>query len=320
MALISQISQLGPRGQVLLSIILQQSQMFRNAEFRLDASTHLHSADKQTKTGSAARAEGDTPQRDAQTPNAEAKTHALYTREVTIDKLRTQDSRLNLGTEYQRLFADRRMDGNVVELAAEVQDDMLIGTLTNNEMLGLLTFIQDGDAAAQTARLGFTTSEIAAMNTQVGLALDSDANKEAFVETLEREIANVPGANALIMNTFLAARLSTISRKFGLSEMTRDNFGFPIETFGGIPIIRVPVSAIPNNQSDGVNNDNTSMFVVRFAETQGICYSTNSGLLYQDFGEVEGEPGNVARADLFLSTTVEKQNAVKRLSRIRLAA
>jgi hypothetical protein len=318
MALISQISQLGQRGQVLLSMILAQIQVLRVAEFRLDSSTHLHTADKHTKTGTAARAEGDAAKRDAQVPSTEAKTHALYTREVSIDKLRKQDQLLGLGAESQRLFADRRMDQNVIELAQEVQDHIFAGTLTNDQMLGLLTFIVDGNAAAQTSRLGFTTAELAAMNKQVALQINTTANQDQFIEILEEEIANVPGANAIMVNTKLGARFSTIARRLGLTSMTKDNFGFPLETYRDIPIVRVPTTAISNTQSDGVNNDCTSLVVARFAESQGVCLSTNTGLLYQDFGEVEDAPANVARADMYVSLTVEKANAVKRLSRIRL--
>lgn len=316
---IAQIGNLGPRAQALLSLILAQVQIFRVAEFRLDASTHLQSVDKQTSTGSAARAEGaDTVQSDKQAPTTEAKSLNLYSREVSIDKVRTQDKVLGLGSEYQRLFADRRMDGNVVALAEEIQKHMFNGTLTSNQMLGILELIKDADAAGQTARLGFTQAELAAMKSRVELKIDTTDNQYAFVEKLEEELANVPGANAIILNSKLGARFSTISKKLGMYGVTTDNFGFPIETYqGDKQIIRVPVDAISNTMSDGINADCTALVIARFAESQGVCYSTNSGFLYQDFGEVEGS-SNKAQADMFLSTTVEKQNAVKALYRIRL--
>lgn len=314
---LAQIGNLGPRGQALLSIIIAQYQIFRVAEFRLDASTHLHSVDKQTATGSAARAEGGAVQKDQQTPVTEAKSLQIYTGEVSIDKVRAQDKVLGLGSDYQKLFADRRMDGNVLRIAEEVQNHMFLGTYTDNQMLGILELIKDADAAGQTARLGFTAAELAAMRAQVSLQLNSTANQDAFIEKLEEELANVPGANAIIVNGKLGARLTTIGKRLHSYGQTMDQFGFPVETYNNVPIIRVPTTAISQTMNDGVNADNTALVIARFAESQGCCYSTNSGFLYQDFGEVEGS-SNVAQANLFLSTTVEKQNAVKVLYRIRL--
>lgn len=314
---IAQIGNLGPRGQELLSTIIAQYQIFRVAEFRLDASTHMQSVDKQTATGSAARAEGGAVQKDQQTPVTEAKSLQLYTREVAIDKVRTQDKVLGLGSDYQKLFADRRMDGNVLSLAQEIQNHMFAGTFTSNVMLGILELIKDAAAAGQTARLGFTTAELEAMRTQISLQLNTTANQDAFIEKLEEELSNVPGANAIIVNGKLGARLTTIAKRLHSYSQSVDQFGFPVETYNNVPIIRVPTTAISQTMTDGVNTDNTALVVARFAESQGYCFSTNSGFLYQDFGEVEGA-NNVAQANLFLSTTVEKQNAVKVLYRIRL--
>jgi len=314
---LAQIGNLGPRAQALLSIIIAQYQIFRVAEFRLDASTHLQSVDKQTATGSAARSEGGVVQKDQQTPVTEAKSLQLYTREVAIDKVREQDKILGLGSDYQKLFADRRMDGNVLQIAEEVQNHMFAGTYTANQMLGILELIKDADASGQTARLGFTAAELAAMRAQVSLQLNTTPNQDAFIEKLEEEIANIPGANAIVVNGKLGARLTTIAKRLHSYSQSMDQFGFPVETYNNIPIVRVPTTAISLTMSDGVNADNTALVIARFAESQGYCLSTNSGFLYQDFGEVDGS-SNVAQANLFLSTTIEKQNAVKVLYSIRL--
>ena len=297
---IAQIGNLGPRAQALLSLILAQLQIFRVAEFRLDASTHLHAVDKHSATGTAARAEGaDTVQTDKQAPSTEAKSLNLYTRDATIDKVRTQDKLLGIGTEFQKLFADQRMDSNVIALAEEVQNHMFTGTLTNNQMLGLLELIKDADVAGQTARGGFTQTELAAMKSRAELKLDTTENQYAFVELIEKELANVPGANAILVNANVGARLSTIARKVSALGMTMDQFGFPLQTFNEVPIVKVPTTAISQTMSDGVNADCTAIAIVRFAERQGMCYSTNSGFLYQDFGEIAGS-SHKAEANLLL--------------------
>ncbi|APF16988.1 hypothetical protein Calab_1525 [Caldithrix abyssi DSM 13497] len=315
---IAQISNLSGRGANLLARMLEVAPLFQFAEFKPDPSTYVHIADKDSFSGSAARAEGGTLQRDAQVPNPESRNLALYGREISIDDVRKMDANVGVSPAGLRLFADRRLNGLGAKLAVEVQDEMLVGVDASNRMLGISYFVKDADATGQTPKLGFTADELAAMNVQVGLKLDTDANQKAFVELLEKEMANVPGANAILCNVNLGARLSTIARTIGAAGVTTNNFGQPVQTFNGVPIVKLPVSAIPQNESDGVNTDNTSLYIVRFAEELGVAFSTNSGFLFTDFEESEVGPQGIARLQFFLNLTVERQDALRRLSRIRL--
>lgn len=315
---IAQISNLAGRGAGLLTNMLTVAPLLQQAEFKLDASTHLVVADKDTHTGSAARAEGATLQRDAQAPSPVSRNLALYGREISVDDVRKMDVNVGIAPAGLRLFADRRVNGLGGKLAVEVQDDMLQGTDASNRMLGLATFVLDAAAGGQTSRLGFTTAELAAMNTQISLQLNSDANQKAFVESLEKEIAKVPGANALLMNVNLAARLSTIARTIGAAGETRNTFGTALPTFDSIPMIKLPTTALPQTESDGTNSDCCSMFIVRFTEELGVAFSTNSGFLFTDFDESEVGPRGISRLQFFLNLTVERTDAMRRLSRIRL--
>jgi len=314
---IAQISRLSGRGAGLLSNMLTVAPLLQFAEFKLDASTHMVVADKDSFAGSAARAEGATLQRDAQVPTVNSRNLALYGREISIDDVRKLDANVGIAPAGLRLFADRRVNGLGGKLAIEVQDELLQGIDASNRMLGFATFILDAAAAGQTARLGFTTAELAAMNTQISLQITS-ANEKTFVEMLEKEIAKVPGANALIVNTNLGARLSTVARNIGAAGETRNSFGTAIQTFDGLPIIKVPTTALPQTESDGTNSDCCSMFVARFAEDLGACFSTNSGFYFTDFDESEVGPRGISRLQFFLNLTVERTDAVRRLSRIRL--
>lgn len=315
---IAQISNLGSRGASLLALIIQVAPFLQAAEFRLDASSHLVIKDSDTSTGTAARQEGVDAQIDAQVPTTTARSLALYTREVSIDEVRTLDRNVGISPAGLKLFADRRLTGLAGKLAIEVQNDCFIGLDASNEMLGLGVFVKDAASGGQTTKLGFTTTEQAAMNAQISLQLNDTTNQNAFAEELMKYIAAVPGANALVMNTNLYARMSSIAWRIGAAGETRNSFGQPVKTFNNVPMIAVPTTTITQTESDGSNNDCTSMYILRFAEDQGVCFNTNSGFVFTDFPDNPELPGQKARMSMYLNLVVERTDAMKRLSRIRL--
>ena len=315
---IAQVSNLSGRAQNLLANMITLAPIFRVAEFKLDPSTFLHFKDSDTFTSTAARAENAAGQKDNQTPAATALSLALYTRETAIDDVRKLDQNVGFAPAALKLMADRRLSALAAKLATEVQDHMLTGTNASNQMLGISNFVKDAAAGGQTTALGFTTTEQAAMNTQVSLQLNDTDNQNEFAETLEKNIALVPSANAILCNTNLAARLTTMAKRLGAAGESVDSFGIPVKTFNGVPIVALPTSAIPQTESDGSNSDCTSLYIVRFAEELGAAFSTNSGFYFQDFENAETYPQGKARLQMFLQLTVERTDALKRLSRIRL--
>lgn len=315
---ISQVSNLSGRAQNLLAKMLEIAPIFQFAEFKLDPSTFLHLKDSDTFSNSAARAENAAAQKDAQTPASATLSLSLYSRETAIDDVRKLDKNVGYAPAALRLMADRRLSSLAVKLAQEVQDHILAGTYSSNQMLGFATFVVDGSSGSQTARLGFTQAELASMNKQISLQLSTPANQDTFVENLEKYMAEVPSANAIICNTNLGARLTTIAKRLGAAGETVNSFGVPVATFNGVPIIKVPTTAIPQTESDGSNSDCTSLYVVRFAEELGTAFSTNSGFYFQDFQDYETYPQGVARLQMFLQLAVERTDAFRRLSRIRL--
>jgi len=185
-------------------------------------------------------------------------------------------------------------------------------------MLGISNFVKDAASGGQTASLGFTTTEQAAMNSQVALQLNTTANQDAFLELLFKAIAGVPGSNALVCNANLAARLTTIAKRIGAAGESLNSYGVPVTTFNNVPIVALPTDAIPQTESDGTNSDCTSLYVTRFAEELGVAFNTNSGFLFQDFQDYQTEPQGVSRLQINLDLIVERTDALKRLSRIRL--
>jgi hypothetical protein len=317
---IGQISVLSGRAQQFLAKMLGIANLLQYVEFKLDTSLYNNIKDDGTFTGTAARAIGSAVQKDAQAPVLESAALAAYGREISIDDVYKLDKNVGMAPAGLRILSDRRLGALCVKLAEEIQDDIINGTAAANQMLGLLTFVADAAAGGQTTRLGFTTAELAAMNYQVNLKISNDLvdNQDTFVETLMKKIAEVPGANGIICNTSFSARLSTIAKRKGAAGETVNSFGQKVKTFDNRPIIEVPDAALPNTQSDGQNNDCTSMFIVRFAEELGLACSTNSGFYFQDFQDYETYPQGVARLQMFLNLSCERTDAVRRLSRIRL--
>lgn len=315
---IAQISNLGSRGAGLLAKIVEIAPFLQNVEFRLDASSHLIVKDTDTHTSTAARAEGTAAQRDAQVPITTARNLALYSREVSIDEVRQLDANVGISPAGLKLFADRRLMGLAAKLATEMQAQMFLGTDASNEMLGLGVFVKDAASGGQTTKLGFTTAELAAMNVNVSLQLNDVTNQNLFVEFLLKQLANVPGVSALIMNTNLYARMAQIAWRTGAAGETRNTFGQPVKTFNNVPMLFVPTTAITQTESDGTNSDCTSLYLVRFSEDQGVCFNTNSGFVFTDFPEEPVKPDHVARMSMYTNLVVERKDAMKRLSRIRL--
>jgi hypothetical protein len=315
---IAQVSNLSGRAQNLLAKMIGLAPILQVAEFKLDPSTFLHFKDSDTFTSTAARQENAVAQKDNQVPTGTAMSLALYTRETAIDDVRKLDANVGYAPAALKLMADRRLGGLAVKLAQEVQDHMLTGTNASYQMLGISTFVKDAASGGQTTALGFTTAEQAAMNTNVSLQLNDTDNQNEFAEFLEKNIALVPAANAILVNTNLAARLTTIAKRLGAAGETVNSFGVPVKTFNGVPIVPLPTTAIPQTESDGSNSDCTSLYIVRFAEELGTAFSTNSGFYFQDFENAETYPQGKARMQMFLQLAVERTDALKRLSRIRL--
>ncbi len=315
---IQQVSQLTGRSAILLAKILELFPLLQFAEFRENTSYFPTIPDKSTFSGSAARAEGSAIQRDAQKPTATGVNLALYGRELAIDDVRKMDTRIAGSPAMLKNFSDNQLLALAIQLFTEVENDMIQGTATSNQMLGLFNFIKDAAAGGQTAALGFTAAEQAAMNYNVNLKLDNIDDQDTFCELLMKKIVEVPGANAIILNYNSYARLTSISKRKGFAGESVNTFGIPTKTFNGIPMVPVPVTTITQTESDGTNSDCTSIAVVRFSEALGVCYPTNSGFLFTDFNEAEVNPNGIARLQFFGNLVVEKSNAVRRLSRIRL--
>lgn len=315
---IDQVSQLTGRAANLLAKMVEISPLLQYAEFRKDFSTGVTVPDKSTFSNSAARAVNAPVQKDNQVPLPTLLALALYGREIGVDDIYKADAQLSGSPLGLLRFLDRQLGALAVKLANEIQVDMIQGPGASNRMLGMSGLVKDALAAGQTPALGFTADELAAMNTQAALQLNTTATQDAFVELLYKQLASVPGANAILCNANLAARLTTIAKRLGAAGETINGFGVPATTFNNVPIVALDVNTITQTETDGTNTDCTSLYVVRFSEELGVCFNTNSGFYFQDFQDYQTLPQGVSRMQFFLNLVVERADALKRLSRIRL--
>jgi len=294
--------------------------LLRFADFRIDTSTYITDPGTDSYSGDSARAVNDPIQANSQAPNPVSAGLKLYGREMKYDDLYKMDTKVAGAPSLFSKFADRKLSGLARVLGGEVASEMVAGNATGNRMLGLKNFVLDAEAAGQTTRLGFTAAQLAGMNVQADmrLTISNEEDLRSFDELLRKEIKNVPGANGILCNTSLAARLGSMAKKLGSAGESVDSFGKPVTTYDGRPIIEVPDTALTLDETDGVNEDCTSLIIVRFAEEEGVTFSTNSGFLFTDFPDDVVNPDEKARLQFFLNLTVETLDSYRRVSRIRL--
>jgi len=59
--------------------------------------------------------------------------------------------------------------------------------------------------------------------------------------------------------------------------------------------------------------------VARFEEVDGVCLSSNGGLLYTGFPEQEASVTEKARMEIFYNITIEAPDAIRRLMHIEMS-
>lgn len=324
MANIAQISSLTGRAAGLLTDMIVAAPVLEVVEFQPEASDHLLATGREAASGSSARNEGEAALRTAVAPTVSPRKLRIYRREVAVDDLRRMDVSAGRTTAQGLLdFYDSQLRVEANGMAEEFQSELFNGTDTTNEagknlMLGFSEFVKDGAAAAQTSRFGFGAAEIAAMNVQASLTIDTVENQNAFVELLMRVLADVPGANAIHCNTRLFARITMIGKRLGAAGESVTSYGTKVPTFNNVKIIPVPETAISQTESDGDNADCSSLYIARYGENTGCAVTTNSGFAFTDFLTTSELAAGIARIQMFVNLAIQKRNALRRISRIRL--
>lgn len=207
------------------------------------------------------------------------------------------------------------------KVASDVLYDVFNGLGSDKTILGLRNLIKDVAASSgQSEYFGFTKTQIHESRIPVGITLDLDDEKllRTFEETLIRELSGMSGTPILVMNNYLYARMATLAKQLKLYGQVTNVFGTKLDTFGPYPMAPVGTKYLPFDESDGTNNDCTSLFAVNYNEVDGLRLATNSGFYFTDFENLEEKPSGKSRLEFIGNHKIEDMRQVKRFTRIRL--
>lgn len=256
-------------------------------------------------------------------PSKESGTQRAYSFEFGIDKAYLNDLNVGITAEGLKRQINARQLRNFMRVAYDVLYDMVNGdgVLSNKQILGFKNLIKDVAASSgQTAAFGFTQAEIHASLHQFAMQLDvsDEGVLRVFDEELRKVLGLIEGDPVLVMNPYMAARMTTIAKKLGAYTQGTNDFGMPYEKFGNAAIVPVPLTVLPQTESDGSNSDCSSIYAVEFNEVDGVRYATNTGFEFQNFEWTEAKPSGKTRVDFIGNLKLEDIKKIHRVSRLRL--
>lgn len=244
-----------------------------------------------------------------------------YAFEFEIDNAYLND--LNVGTTPEGLVRQiqARTLREAKKVAGDVLNDMINGSGATKYILGIKEFVKDvADASGQTSRFGLTQDQIhsSLVPANIQLDLSSEVGLRTFDELLMRTLADMEGDPILVMNAFMFARMGSIAKNLGQYGETVNSFGKPVSTYGNHTMVPLPMSIMPQTESDGTNADCSSIYPIVYDEASGVRYATNTGFQFTDFEFTEAKPSGKSRLEFIGNTKIENVASIKRISRIRL--
>jgi hypothetical protein len=147
------------------------------------------------------------------------------------------------------------------------------------------------------------------------------AGGHAFFDALDDLISRVPGgADALYMNPSIRAKIQSSARRIGGFDMTRDDFGRPVVTYNGVPMLDAGTKAdgsqiIPQTETQGTANGTTSsIYAVSWSQGEdeaGVAGLSNGGVQVKDLGEIDAKPVFRTRIEFFTGLAVFGRGAAR---------
>jgi hypothetical protein len=322
---LSDLSQSPVTGARLLDLIMAEAPIMEHAAWRLEAFNHFHESDLTVSTGSGLRAKGSAPQKDLQVFSPVARTMAILEREHEVDSVDLNDALS--GRIGPKEFQMRLMRA-VERLAITIGNDFNVKSIQGTDAaspydgLGLGVFLKNALAAGQTAKLGWTAAQLAAWNTEFNSSINSDANVDSLIEKVRIAGYDVPGQKVVVMPNYIRARFATRANNLHALQTRKNEFGTDVDFVNGMAIVGLDEAAMPMTESNQAASldDCGSLFIVRFAEYNGAAFTTNSGLKFTDFEQVEALSTGKARLQLTYNFGVYAQDAIRRISAISKGA
>lgn len=307
--LISQISTLTGDGAAVLRDFLVKTQFGRLAQFREDGTDYMKYELSERSDASFRPKNGDygTPEDD--NPSPELGELKFLGKEAQLDKSYKIDAEkgdLNL-TRYKMRLLKRR----AYALARSFDKLSWTGDGTGSNITGLATILNGTNVG------GFGDTFVLDGN---DIDLTNTTNYDAFMRMLDEALEEVPGANVIAVNGKLKSIINTVGRKSGNIDRMKDAFGRPYNTYNDIPVVRLNDGAILNSERNKADtaDETTSLYIMRMEEIDGICLSSNSGLQYTGFPELEAKVTEKARMEIYYNWTIEAPDAVRRLEHLKV--
>lgn len=123
------------------------------------------------------------------------------------------------------------------------------------------------------------------------------------------------GADVLFMSKAMRREMQKLlENQTHYIQVGKDNFGRPIEYFGDVQIRTLEDDIIGFNE--GENNNEGSIYAVRFGVQEAIAGLTNGGVQVRDLGEIDSKPVYRTRIEFYCGLADFHPKAAARLSGI----
>jgi len=190
-----------------------------------------------------------------------------YTPQEVTKQRYTVDLKVFGGSfQIDRVLAN--MGGIVDEVALQIQQKVKAASALFNDT------VINGDSAVdvnafdglEKALTGSSTEYIPSSVIDLSTSSVIDDNWKVFLDELDEFLMNLDGTPSFIGgNTKLIAKIRACARRAGMYQVTKDNFGQQVETYGNIPLVDLgakPASNDPVVSIDGTTGE-TSLYAVR---------------------------------------------------------
>lgn len=154
----------------------------------------------------------------------------------------------------------------------------------------------------------------------------SNTDIHTFLDSLDNLLAAVPGINgtngAIYANSAVIRKIGSALRHVSLDAVLEEDIaGKRSIQWNGIPILEAGQNPdgsqiLPTTETEGTATNTTSIYAVRFGETEGdqaVTGLTNGGVTTEDLGELQEKPVYRTRIEFYCGLAVFGGKAAARL-------
>lgn len=147
------------------------------------------------------------------------------------------------------------------------------------------------------------------------------AGGHSFFDALDDALSRVPqGVDVFYMNQAILGKIRSSARRLGGWDQTRNEFGVPIDTYNGVPMLAIGTTAagveiLPQTETQGTASGTvSSIYGVKWSDSpasHGVGAITNGGLQAYDLGELQTMPVYRTRIDFYVGLVVFGRGGVR---------